>query len=399
MDRTIPQGHFLVADGLRGIAVLATMIFHVQYFAVTVGTSLWERAYSLGAGLGWAGVDLFFVLSGFLITGILYDSRMQPHYYRVFYLRRTVRILPLYYGALLVIFLLLPMLMRAAHVPLTTALLGTPAAQLSAWTYTINWDLAVQGFGFISPLVAHFWSLSVEEQFYLAWPAVVRGVWRRGLMTLCMVMIVLAVVVRLLLFRWNQPTAAYVLPFARMDGLAVGALIALAARDARDWATARRWAPTVTLVSGAAFAGLVASTSTTAFGDPYIGTVGISLLCLCFGGSLVVLLGAPAEGRARKLVSCEPLRWFGKYSYCLYVVNQPATFMLAKLGITAVGLHAIFHSRPLDVLGVNVIGIAVCAIIAFGSWHLFEKQWLSLKMRPAFNHPGISPTLAAAKAV
>jgi peptidoglycan/LPS O-acetylase OafA/YrhL len=390
VDNTTSQRHLSAADGLRGIAVIATMVFHIQFFSVVTGTALWERSYAMAAGLGWAGVDLFFVLSGFLITGILYESRSQPHYFRVFYLRRTVRIFPLYYAVLFLFFVLLPVLVRFEHVAPSTAVFGTMATQLFAWSYMVNWDLAFQGFGVVSPLIAHFWSLSIEEQFYLAWPAVVRGLSRHWLMALCGLMAVSAALVRIVLFHRGWPTAAYVLPFARMDGLAIGAFIALAARDTSDWASLCRWAPTVTLVAAAALVSLIVQTGTTAFGDPIIGTVGISLLCVCFGGVLVLLINGPANGRAQRVVGSPTLRWFGKYSYCLYVVNQPAMLILAKLGLTVVALQAIVPSRALAILSVNVVGIAVCAVVAYASWQLFEKHWLALKLHPLFNHPGVA---------
>jgi peptidoglycan/LPS O-acetylase OafA/YrhL len=361
------------------------MVFHIQLFAIVTGAPLWERSYAMIAGLGWAGVDLFFVLSGFLITRILYESRTEPHYFRVFYLRRTVRIFPLYYAALFLLFITLPLLMHFAHIAPSTAVVGTIATQILAWSYLVNWNLAVKGFGFVSPFIAHFWSLSVEEQFYLGWPAVVRGLSRHRLMALCGLMAVVALLLRLFLFHQGMPTAAYVLPFARMDGLAIGALAALAARDVNDWAILSKWAPTASLLAVGAFIGLVFQTGTTAFGDPLIGTVGISLLCICFGGILVTLISGPASGRAQRVVDSRTLQWFGKYSYCLYVVNQPAMVILAKLGLTVVALQAFLPSRALAFIGVNVVGIAVSAVIAYASWHLFEKHWLALKLRPLFN--------------
>ena len=365
------------------------MLFHIQFFTLVAGAPLWERAYALVAGLGWAGVDLFFVLSGFLITRILFNTRDEPNYYRVFYLRRVVRILPLYYAALLLFLVLVPALMHIGHAAPSSATLASPTTQLLAWLYLVNWDLAIQGFGYVTPFLAHFWSLSVEEQFYLVWPAVVRTLSRRGLMALCVAMVAAAALVRVALFSKGWSTAAYVLPFARMGGLAIGAFIALAARNADDWAALGKWAPRAILVVMALFAVLVAKTGTTAFGDPLIGTAGISLLSLFFGCALVTLIHGAGDRRAQRLAGAPLLRWFGKYSYCLYVVNQPVMVILAKLGITVVGLQALLHSRALALLGVNVVGIGLCALIAFASWHLFEKRWLALKHRPHLNHPGM----------
>jgi peptidoglycan/LPS O-acetylase OafA/YrhL len=389
VDKTALPQHLPVADGLRGLAVLATMIFHIQFFTLVAGAPLWERAYAMVAGLGWAGVDLFFVLSGFLITRILYDTRTQPNYYRVFYLRRLVRIFPLYYAALLVLLVLVPALMQIGGAAPSGTTFASPTTQLLAWLYLVNWDLAMQGFGYVTPLIAHFWSLSVEEQFYLAWPAVIRTLSRRGLMALCVAMVVAAALTRVALFSKGWPAAAYVLPFARMGGLAIGAFIALAGRSASDWARLGKWVRRAMPVVVALFVLLVARAGTTDFGDPLIGTVGISLLSLFFGCALVMLIDGKEEGRAQRLAGSPALRWFGKYSYCLYVVNQPTMVILAKLGITVAGLQALLHSRALALLGVNAVGIGLCVLIAFASWHLFEKHWLALKRRPQLNHPGL----------
>jgi peptidoglycan/LPS O-acetylase OafA/YrhL len=119
---------------------------------------------------------------------------------------------------------------------------------------------------------------------------------------------------------------------------------------------------------------------------------------VCFGGVLVMTIGAPADGRTQRVVGSPVLRWFGKHSYCLYVVNQPAMLILTKVGLTAVALQSLLRFRALALLGVNAGGIAVCSLVAYASWHLFEKHWLLLKFRPLFNHPGVTSAVAAAEA-
>ncbi len=362
------------------------MVFHTQYFTVVAGSAAWEKAWALLAGLGWAGVDLFFVLSGFLITGILYESRAEPNYYRVFYLRRTVRIAPLYYIVLFAFFFVLPLTLRIGHIAPSPGVFGTTITQVFAWVYATNWMLAVRGFGFVSPCVAHFWSLAVEEQFYLGWPAVVRGISRRRLLMVCGVMAVCAALVRIGLFNAGWSTAAYVITFARMDGLAIGAIVALAARDRSDWATLRRWAPAVTLLAIAGLVDLIAQTGTTSFGDMGVGTFGITLLCIIFGGVLVLAVDAPSASVTKRTLEWSGLRWFGKHSYCLYIVNQPVMWALAKVGVTALTLQSVLPRRVVAIGAMNLLGVGVCALLAFASWHLFEKHWLALKSRPLLNH-------------
>lgn len=393
--RTYPAGHLAAVDGCRGLAVIATMLFHVQFFAVVTGGAWWEPGYARLAGLGWAGVDLFFVISGFLITGILYDSRRQSGYFRVFYLRRTVRIVPLYYGALLAFFVLLPLALRLAHVAPSPGVFGTTGTQLLAWGYLVNWAVGMHGYRFISPFITHFWSLSIEEQFYLAWPAVVRALSRRRLLTLAAGVVLASSLARLALFVSGWPTAAYFLTVTRLDGLAIGACVALAARDADDWATLVRWCVPLTAAAFGALAGLVAQTGTTSFGDAAVGTVGISLLSFGFGAGLVVAI---SHARAARVLSGPVLRWFGKYSYGLYLVNQPVVLLLVKAGVTAVAIERLVGSKALGVLAVNAAAFGVCAAAAFASWHVYEKHWLALKERRGFRHAAPASDVATAAA-
>ncbi len=160
-------------DGLRGIAVLSVIAFHT--LRVTGQEGLFGLALNRLQETAWAGVDLFFVLSGFLITGILLDTRDCPSYFKTFFARRTFRIFPLYYGVLAVAIFGVPAILGRAHLPdLYPRLL---ANQFWLWTYTANYLQAtgahtLPGFG-------HFWSLAIEEQFYWFWPLVVYFASRR----------------------------------------------------------------------------------------------------------------------------------------------------------------------------------------------------------------------------
>jgi peptidoglycan/LPS O-acetylase OafA/YrhL len=245
-----PTGHIPALDGLRGLAILGVMLFHQTVMAV--GTGL-EHAFVDLSHLLSSGVDLFFVLSGFLITGILYDSRGGSHYYRNFYARRFLRIFPLYYAVLFVALVILPYF---SHPKLAKWSHVGGLGQVWYWLYLSNWSIALGGVGVRHGMIDISWSLSIEEQFYLIWPVMVQWFSRRRLIGICVGLIATAFGVRLALRLAGAPIIwAMMLTPARMDDLAVGALIALLARGRGGLASlvpAARW------IAAAAAPGLAA---------------------------------------------------------------------------------------------------------------------------------------------
>src|SRR4029077_8518462 len=160
------RGHLPALDGMRGLAVMMVLVFH--FVGQMLPTNALERAIVGVTKHGLLGVDLFFVLSGFLITGLLYEAHDKPNYLRNFYMRRVLRIFPLYYGVLALVFFVAPLIPPLLG-PTLDYLLDR---QAWAWLYGINVYLAGHeewSFSYLN----HFWSLSVEEHFYLVWPFVV----------------------------------------------------------------------------------------------------------------------------------------------------------------------------------------------------------------------------------
>ena len=215
-----------VLDGIRGIAILLVMMFHFWAVGTARLSYPLERAYSSIAGMGWIGVDLFFVLSGFLITGILLDLRRNPDYFRIFYGRRTVRIFPLYYAALTVFFLVVPMLLTHLHHQRAFDVETGTAGKLFAWTYLLNWYEGLKGFQIIPHPLQHFWSLAIEEQFYLVWPFLVLKLARRRLIQVCFGLMALGLFMRAVMYWIHLPIAAYTWTICRADPLAAGAIVA-----------------------------------------------------------------------------------------------------------------------------------------------------------------------------
>jgi peptidoglycan/LPS O-acetylase OafA/YrhL len=379
---SIVDQHLPALDGLRGIAILLVMVNHFTLYGVMRPDSVVDKVFYATATSGWCGVDLFFVLSGFLITGILLDTRQSEHYFRNFYMRRALRIFPLYYLALAVFFVIVPHLGATGN-----PMLSSPIEDQSwYWTYLINIQIGLEGWP-SNPLLAHFWSLAVEEQFYLIWPLLVFWLGRRQILTVCVGLIVCTAIVRVGLRWMDLPTAAYVLTPARMDSLAVGSMLAALARSPGAWAILTRYASPAVLVFGTTLLfAFIVSRGLRAEGA-LMQTAGYPLLAFLSASIMVIALSAPAGSVVSALLTHPFLTFTGRISYGLYVVHHPITLYLQP-GVTWI------RQMP-EVLGSQIprqwlfwvmagsFSFAVAGLL----WRFYESPLLRLKRLFPYRQP------------
>jgi peptidoglycan/LPS O-acetylase OafA/YrhL len=372
------KSYYPALDGFRAIAVLLVFSAHYANFA-------W----------GWTGVNFFFVLSGFLITGILYDARNQRHRFRNFYVRRTLRIFPLYYGVFAILLITTPLF----HWQWSTRWLLWPCylGNFSLFTYLPvireNGSMgALSGFlgaPFLSRpaefhlVLGHFWSLCVEEQFYLLWPLVVFTVGRRvALMRICAV-----VVIALPFVRWGFDAIHKTPPlpgnflfgitFFQVDALLLGGLIALYFRGDK--------APNLRLAaSGIAYA-IVAAAGLGVFYEHFVKhvsypwnvtpswvfTFGLTLVNL-FAGS-IILLSLHRGFFLNRILLLRPLRRLGQVSYGFYVFHA--------IPITLYGSFVSSHLHHLQRTTSALLSLLCTSGLALLSYRYFESPFLRMKDR------------------
>ncbi len=374
-------------DGLRGLAILLVMQVHFWGLAFSIGAPTPDLAVDRWAdrviGVGWSGVDLFFVLSGFLITGILYDTKGSSNSLRTFYARRILRLAPVYYLFLLFVLVVVPFIGPIDAVASVDELRDI---QWWMWSYSINIGTSVTSFDAFLPWVhGPFWSLAVEEQFYLVWPLAVLALPRRPLMGFCCIMIAAALAIRILLTGgfvdnvFNSNAAGVLMP-ARMDTLAVGALIALAARGPELRVLARS-AP---MVAGVMILFLVAvfiKNDGLAYGMTDVDRLGFTAFAFLFGALLVATLHAAPGSLLFRALTLGPLRTFGKYSYAMYVFHLLTAFVLMRTFLINGWVDIHFGSQiPLNVI-FSVVATATTLGLAWVSWQLVEEPLLRLKKR------------------
>lgn len=380
--------HIPALDGVRGIAILLVMLCHFAQFSGMDRIARIDRWFYKVTYAGWSGVDLFFVLSGFLITGILLDAKGNNHFFRNFYARRFLRIFPLYYGFLVLFILFIPRAWPAAN-----EIQSVSDNQGWFWTYLVNVQLAIGGWGAV-PYNGHFWSLAVEEQFYLFWPAVVFLLGRRSLVIACGLLILSSLGVRAALLVTDLPdTAGYVLTFARMDVLAVGALVAVAIRERRGLIALRWCVGPVGVVAAAAVLALFMSKGALHPEDPVVQTAGYSLLALSFGALVAAVVVSRPEAYVVRAFSAGPLRLLGRYSYGLYILHPLVLLILTENSINVRILPAFMGSQLLGHLAFSTLALVLSVALAAISWHLYECQFLKLKRYFPY-HPAGPATLA-----
>ncbi|MEX1253952.1 MAG: acyltransferase [Dehalococcoidia bacterium] len=372
---------------MRGIAILMVLVFHF-WLAAPVGPKLWIDEFVFKATIaGWTGVDLFFVLSGFLITGILLDAKgAGQSYFRNFYTRRVLRIFPAYYLFLGAVWIALPVIGLIGY-QTRDALWGD-----GAWyaVYLANVRIAAEHqSGVEISYVGHLWSLAVEEQFYIVWPALVLLLDKRSLLAVCVGFIVGAPLIRIVLAQQGvDPTWGYMLTPARMDALAVGGFIAIAARSSWDLRTWLFWLWPLAAVTVAILIILAVSREYLSPYDSWVQGAGLSSVALLFGVFLLAAITAEPGSFAHRALTIGPLRSLGKYSYALYLVHLPVATILAKHFHVADEVPSVFGSTLLASFVFALTAGAISLAFAWASYHLCEKHFLKLKSAFAYERSG-----------
>ena len=360
-------GKIPALDGVRGIAILVVMLNHFVLGAFLPSTPFWKLVNS-----GWLGVDLFFVLSGFLITGILLDTKHRARYWATFFSRRALRIFPLYYFAVLVVLLTVVFIEKAPE-----RLQGYD----SLWWFVIfapnvamalkdNWVYHSNYMG-----INHLWSVAVEEQFYLAWPLVVKILPPRVLALLCIVLIHYSLPIRRAVDQqfhgdWSWTMASYVLPYCRMDALAAGCFMAVFFR--LGWHRRipfDRWLVRVVFC----WMGWRVAESLMHGGTHYRDT----LSAIFFAAFVYLALNQHPKGLVRRLCENPFLMHLGVYSYGLYVFHHMfhlIWMMLFGDWLVASGWHPMLAQAAYILLA-----FSAAYLLARLSWILLEKPFLKLK--------------------
>jgi len=368
------NAYYPALDGLRAIAFL--MVFFQHYLQMP-----W----------GWTGVDVFFVLSGFLITGILFDTRHDSHRFRNFYLRRTLRIFPLYYGIMLLLLLTAPVfhwqwswlwLVWPAYIG-NFARFFHPYVDQSTLQLVADFQPAATFGRFHCTLfLGHFWSLCVEEQFYLVWPSIVFFVRGRGkLLWICAATLPVCLALRIMgqhfLPAWMLENG--VLDRAtvfRLDALLLGGVIALWLRGSHTTSMLRLARIVFPIALFAAITYAVAASGGHIFRSPYPypdwdftwGLSGIDLL-----SALFLLVAIQPDSFVYRILSLRPLRWLGRISYGAYVLHDIPHSIYVWISIHLTRTHQTTTAAA--------IALISTIFLAWLSFRFFESPFLNLKNR------------------
>jgi peptidoglycan/LPS O-acetylase OafA/YrhL len=352
--------HIPSLDGLRGIAILLIIAFH--YFDLP---------------FGWSGVDLFFVLSGYLITGRLLDSINKPARFSTFYRNRILRIFPLYYGVLLAFFIGIHFFTKNETQPLLAF-------------YFIHWKsffLFTQNFSFIiygmpvAPYLLHFWSLAIEEQFYLVWPSLVYlSKDANTRLKLFASLPILIGVARCLFFFYHPHsgdlTFFYYNTFFRIDTLIIGAL--LCQLHYAKFRISEKW---VNILIGSSLILLAISYAVLRNWDSsnsFFETVGYTITAIFF--ACILHKAVSSSGSFTRFFSLPGLQFLGKISYGLYIFHFPVFLIFQQRIYDWGSMHLHFDGFAMKILSICLC-LPITFLLSLLSYRYYESFFLRLKKR------------------
>jgi peptidoglycan/LPS O-acetylase OafA/YrhL len=356
---TATRSYYPALDGLRGIAIMAVLFQHNFNFLPL-------------SKFGWIGVDLFFVLSGFLITDILIKTREQKNFLSGFYLRRILRIFPLYYGVLILFFIVAPLADRINdQYDFYITNQGMLWGHLQNWLYITNSEPNNYG------MFTHFWSLSIEEQFYLFWPLVILACKQiKTLLAISCSILFLCIAFRFSTWLYfGNGNLNYSLQYmTRLDGLCVGSLIAV-------W---RYKSVTTVMKKMILLACILLSLHAVTFllaklffpGLSHFSIFGYSSIAIIFGIILVFLI-QKRTSLTTIVFENKVLKGLGKISYGLYVYHWPILVLFKIYVLTWLVDSGMAASYSYIIVSLSAAAVAI--LLSFLSYHLLEKRILALK--------------------
>jgi peptidoglycan/LPS O-acetylase OafA/YrhL len=362
------SSRILELDGIRAFAILLVMFYH-YISGAPVATGKLGSFFQAVFRMGWCGVDLFFVLSGFLIGGILLSSKHSERYFQTFYARRVFRIFPLYYFWIGAYFALLLLASGRA-----LSLLGIIPDRAGAIApFLLFFQNFKAGPAMDSAWLTPLWSLAVEEQFYLVIPLVIRFVSRTQLIVLLVLTVFAAPVLRVLAFSTGHYHFPYIATVCRADALALGVLLAVSWGDDRCKAWLRQRLPLLYAVLAVLLAGVLYMAAVRA--SPVGLTLdiwGLSCIDLFFTTLLLLTLLTPTSAWSA-FCRWPAFRNIGQVSYCMYVIHLEMYYVFHQ-----VLLHSQLGITTLPAVAVTVLAMAATWALARLSWRFFESPLLRL---------------------
>ena len=360
-------------DGVRGLAILLVLFHHF----LTFPAGPFSETLNFIGRLGWTGVDLCFVLSGFLISRILIASRNKPHhYFKNFYFRRALRIFPVYYAYIFVYYLVVVKFGLGALEPSRMA----EAEQALPWLlfYGTNLFIAMKGTFIVASLNA-LWTLAIEEHFYLVWPFIVKVLDTKKLFFACLLVIVLAVATRLI-FLSNNVSGFIIHTFTicRIDDFAIGAIGAILINPShlqfvKKYLNSAFYVSLLTLFSGCLLFKTVEA------GSPWFQSVGYTVLGFFFLTFILKTLILDIGSNLRRVFRLNWLCGLGKYSYAIYIFQMPVLVAMKRIfPTTSLGMK-IQNPYTLFLLS-SISALIITIVLSVLSYHLYEKWFLKLKV-------------------